>query len=331
MYEAKDILRRRQTQLKSETRRWGGTLRSAYKRTVAWRPVRNDTTPTAAVILCDSTTEQLIAPIARLEAFKDTVNATIEERRAEIANQVAATPRNDNANWVSDEEAAAFARAARPRRLQRIADMQPPPPPRRSKRQRGTLAAPETLSRDELRHATIHQLIPTTVADSGCTSSVAQPEDEQQVSECGKYAITRPPFTPTNKKSSKVFQVALGQTSAAEDVVELSLPLRKEATEAHTVKGITNNLYSINKLVMAGYIPVFEKEQLSIYDGRNTTIKVSRKAVLEGWLTDEGMWRIPLIGWKVKDVPSREKMLASRAPPTDQIANVYNETTNPAI
>ena len=76
--------------------------------------------------------------------------------------------------------------------------------------------------------------------------------------------------------------MALGQTSAAEDVVEFSLPLRKEATEAHTVNGITNNLYSINKLVMAGYVPVFENDQLSIYDGRNTTIKVSRKALLEG-------------------------------------------------
>ena len=54
-----------------------------------------------------------------------------------------------------------------------------------------------------------------------------------------------------------MFEVALGQTSAAEDVVEFSLPLRKEAIEAHTVKGITNNLYSINKLVMAGYVPVF--------------------------------------------------------------------------
>ena len=66
-----------------------------------------------------------------------------------------------------------------------------------------------------------------------------------------------------------------------------SSPLRKEATDAHTVKGITNNLYSINKLVMAGYVPIFDKEQLSIYNGRNTTIKVSRKAVLEGWLTEE--------------------------------------------
>ena len=76
--------------------------------------------------------------------------------------------------------------------------------------------------------------------------------------------------------------MALRQSSAAEDVVELNLPLRKEATKAHTVKGITHNLYSINKLVMAGYIPIFDKEQLLIYDSRNTIIKVSRKAILEG-------------------------------------------------
>ena len=292
MYSGEEVMDRRTAQIKDGTRRWGGihdekrcnlptvslpTRNRAMVRLLRKKNRRKDKNTVEATINCDSTTEQLIAPIARLEAFKDTVNATIEERCAEIANQVAATPRNNNANWVSDEEAAAFARAARPRRSQRIADRQPPPPPRRSKRQRGILAAPETLSRDELRHATIHQLIPTTVADSGCTSSVAQPEDEQQVSECGKYAITRPPFTPTNKKSSKVFQVALGQTSAAEDVVELSLPLRKEATEAHTVKGITNNLYSINKLVMAATFQSSKKNNYQFTTAETQQLKCPGK------------------------------------------------------
>ena len=43
------------------------------------------------------------------------------------------------------------------------------------------------------------------------------------------------------------------------------------------------------------------------------------------------MWQIPLVGGQEKDVPDVAKMLALRPPPTDQITNVYNETTYPAI
>ena len=57
--------------------------------------------------------------------------------------------------------------------------------------------------------------------------------------------------------------------------------------------------------------------------------------MLEGWLTKEGMWRIPLIGGQESEgdniVPDMVKIRASRAPPTDQIANVYNKTTHQAM
>ena len=169
----------------------------------------------------------------------------------------------------------------------------------------------------------------------GATSFVTQPGEQQYVSECGEYTLAQPPFTATDKKKSKVFEMVLGQMSLAEDVVHLNLPLQVEVTKAHTVQGITNNVYSINKLVMAGYIPIIKKEQLSIYDSTNTHIKISRKAVLEGWLTEERMWCIPLVHRQESEdgkiVPSMEKILASCAPPTNKIANVYNKTTHPEI
>ena len=76
--------------------------------------------------------------------------------------------------------------------------------------------------------------------------------------------------------------MALGHQANGEDEVELNLPLRKEAREAHMLKGVTNNLYSIPRLVQAGYVPIFEKDELAIYDLRNTKITVSRAAVLSG-------------------------------------------------
>ena len=42
-----------------------------------------------------------------------------------------------------------------------------------------------------------------------------------------------------------------------------------EAIEAHTVKEITNNLYSINKMVMTGYIPIFKKNNY-----QSTTVEI---------------------------------------------------------
>ena len=76
--------------------------------------------------------------------------------------------------------------------------------------------------------------------------------------------------------------MALGNVAPRYDVVNLNLPLREAATEAHTVLGITNNLLSINKLSDENYISVLDRDKLSIYDTNNTQITVSRFAMLEG-------------------------------------------------
>ena len=110
---------------------------------------RKDKNTVEETINCDSNAKTTIAAIARLEAFKDSVEAAIESAettKLTATDDHGAIPRNDTANWISEDEPAAFARAAKPRRPQRIADKQPPPPPRRSKRQQGILAEPETLS-----------------------------------------------------------------------------------------------------------------------------------------------------------------------------------------
>ena len=64
---------------------------------------------------------------------------------------------------------------------------------------------------------------------------------------------------------------------------------------------MTNNLYSIPKLVQEGYIPIFEKYEMGAYDARNTKITVSRAAVLSGYYhKDTQLWRIPLVGGQQK-------------------------------
>ena len=149
---------------------------------------------------------------------------------------------------------------------------------------------------DALKKATLNGEVPRAIADTGASATCVQPSTEQiQMSECGEYGWTGPTFHPTNKKSNKIFQIALGNVVPADDIVRLNIPLREAAREAHTVSGITNNLLSINKLADKNYISVFDGDKLIIYDANNTRITVSRRAVLEGWHSEhEGIWRIPL-------------------------------------
>jgi hypothetical protein len=41
---------------------------------------------------------------------------------------------------------------------------------------------------------------------------------------------------------------------------------------------------------------VFDKEEVNIYNAQNTTLKVSKRAILQGWFDKTAnLWRIPLI------------------------------------
>ena len=91
---------------------------------------------------------------------------------------------------------------------------------------------------EEIKQATIQGTIPTIIADSGASSTCVKPAEEQMLtSECGAYKWTGTPFTTTGEKSNKVFSMALGNIAPAQDIVNLPLPLRTEATKAHTVSG----------------------------------------------------------------------------------------------
>ena len=133
--------------------------------------------------------------------------------------------------------------------------------------------------------------------------------------------------------------MALGHTAPGGDVVDLPLPLREEAREGHTVKGIQNNLYSINRLVKEGYIPIFTDDGFKVYDASNTKIRVSRDAVLRGYYcSDEGLWRIPLLlkeGESTKTATFRQspqEILQEGPPPTtSHINNVYELRAQPQL
>ena len=85
-----------------------------------------------------------------------------------------------------------------------------------------------------------------------------------------------------------------------------------------------------------GYIPMFEADNMSIYDGRITAITVSSKAVMEGlYVPKEKLWQTPL-GKNASNVEHQSVALAKSPlqilqdgppPPTDQILSAYELKT----
>lgn len=108
------------------------------------------------------------------------------------------------------------------------------------------------LTEKQVKEATLTGTIPTAIVNSGASPTCVKTDKEQnQVSECGHYKWKGLPYQKTGEKSDKLFVMALSHVALGTDVVDPDLPLRKEAREGHTVKGMQNNIYSVSKLVQA--------------------------------------------------------------------------------
>ena len=122
---------------------------------------------------------------------------------------------------------------------------------------------------------------PTGVMDSGATSS------------CGRL---RDPFIKTGELSHKQFQVPTGQIVQATEQVKLFLDIREPARTVDLVPAMkTDTLISVGKFADAGYLTVFDEEEVNIYDGLKTKIEIKDEAIIRGWRDPEtGLYRIPL-------------------------------------
>ena len=141
----------------------------------------------------------------------------------------------------------------------------------------------------EIKEAYIKGKLASLVVDSGATSTCVKPMREQRlVSECGQYELKGAPMTYTGERSNKIFQMAMGSLAGAEDKTKLALNLNDEATEAHTVPGgLKNNLYSVNKLVQAGYGAVFDQDHFAVVDAEKVSRLTSRHAILKGFYSPD--------------------------------------------
>ena len=69
----------------------------------------------------------------------------------------------------------------------------------------------------------------------------------------------------------------------------------------------------------AGYLIIYDDEEVNIYDMHSTTFMVSRCSVIQGWRCNEtGLWRIPL----VENVTNLDtETMICRVPPTELLPN----------
>jgi len=163
--------------------------------------------------------------------------------------------------------------------------------------------------------------------------------DTAATSSCGKYGE---PFIPTGRQSTKVFQTPTGHKAPASKIRLLGHNLR--SPEVHMMLELTETmLVSAAKLAEAGYVSIFDNDEVNVYDTHNTVIQVSRSAVLKRYKCPKtGLWQIPLTKNPITEKTNLNtdtvivdkyptEYLPARPPPTEAILNVFELKKQPEI
>ena len=108
----------------------------------------------------------------------------------------------------------------------------------------------------------------TAVMDSGTTSTVIQPKDNQ-------YVID------TKVPSNKIFTVTTGEKAKGGNQAKLRVNLRGQAATADMVPTLRHNsLVSTSKLADANYHTVFTPNEVLVYDGE---VEPNNIPIWKGW------------------------------------------------
>ena len=91
------------------------------------------------------------------------------------------------------------------------------------------------------------------------------------------------------------------------------------------VPGLHSTLLIGVKFADADYVTILDREGIAIYYGKTTKITVSEKSVLSGYLTEEGLWRIPQKKY-VQNI-NTYTLLIQCPSPKESISNVFELTS----
>lgn len=150
----------------------------------------------------------------------------------------------------------------------------------------------------------------TGIYDTGATTTVGAEEDEAE-------------FDETGQTSDKVYVMPMKDEASATKLMKLKRnELRDKAKEVNLLPGVHSTLVSGVKLADEDYVTITDKNKVAVFDGRKVTIKVTERAVIEGYRDRKtGLWRIPLRS-KVEN-ENMDTMIIDRPDPHHAISHVF--------
>ena len=136
-------------------------------------------------------------------------------------------------------------------------------------------------TKTDLKQGVLKGSISSAAWDTACTSNV------------GKIGN---PFIKTSQPSVKVFSVADGRCHAGTNIEKLHHPVQEPARTVDMIPALADQyLISGSKFSDAGYISIYNGEEVIIYDGRTSHILVSETSFLRLWKCPcTKLWRVPL-------------------------------------
>ena len=95
---------------------------------------------------------------------------------------------------------------------------------------------------------------------------------------------------------TKVFSVTYGRRTPGANIAKLHHLVHEPAQKLDVVPELADKyLLSSGKCSEAGYISIYEGEEVNIYDGCTAWIMVSEVAVMKYWRCPQtNMWQLPL-------------------------------------
>ena len=100
-------------------------------------------------------------------------------------------------------------------------------------------------------------------------------------SSCGRLVD---PFIRTGELLHKQFQVPMGHIVLATKIMKLLHDVIEPARTVELVPAMKQDtLICVGKIADAGYLIIFDEEEVNIYDGLKAKIEMSDEAINKGW------------------------------------------------
>jgi hypothetical protein len=134
--------------------------------------------------------------------------------------------------------------------------------------------------------------------DLGATSTFVNPTDKRHLASTG---------VPSNKQ----VRLPNGKMERAGEQMTTPNCLCSPENAAISLPSLKTTLISNSKLAGAGYVTVYDGEEVNVYDGKTTQVVPTKQAVMTGWRDKlTGLWRFPL-GAQVENTAMDTKLLSA--------------------